>query len=110
MALGLVLSKPCHTQMVAYRLLARVYRIEWHTLWEPHSVRGGRSQNEIKVFGSLYCEFEDSPRIIEDTLRININDLKTRDEVLQWYIDINAGGTPHTKEEIERVRAMLSRP
>ena len=66
--------------------------------------------DEIKVFGSLYCEFQDSPRIIEDTLRVNINDLKTRDEVLQWYIDINAGGTPHTKEEIERVRAMLSRP
>lgn len=57
-----------------------------------------------------YRNLQDSPRIIEDALRINVNDLKTRDEVLQWYIDINAGGTPHTKEEIERVRAMLSRP
>lgn len=65
--------------------------------------------NKIPAFGSLYCEYQDSPRIAEDTLRVNINDLKTRDEVLQWYIDINAGGTPHTKEEIERVRAMLSR-
>lgn len=25
---------------------------------------------------------------------LNINDLKTRKEVLQWYIDMNFGGTP----------------
>ena len=64
--------------------------------------------NEIKVFGSYFNEFTDSPRIIEDTMRININDLKTKKEVLQWYIDMNAGGTPHTKEEIERVQRLLN--
>lgn len=64
--------------------------------------------NEIPAFGSLFCEYEDSPRVVEDTLRVNINDLKTRDEVLRWYIDINAGGTPHTREEIERVQAILT--
>lgn len=63
--------------------------------------------NEIKVFGSLYNEYQDSPRVIQDTMRVNINDLKTRNEVLQWYIDMNAGGTPHSKDEIERVRAMI---
>ena len=30
--------------------------------------------------------------------------LQTRAEVLQHYIDINAGGTPHSADEIERVR------
>ena len=63
--------------------------------------------NEIKVFGSYFKEYTDSPRIVMDTIRVNINDLKTRREVLQWYIDMNAGGTPHSKEEIDRVRGLL---
>lgn len=36
-----------------------------------------------------------------------INNLKTEKEVLQWYIDMNAGGTPHIKSEIERVKKMI---
>ena len=36
-----------------------------------------------------------------------INDLKTRKEVLGWYIEMNSGGTPHKKEEIEKVELML---
>ena len=63
--------------------------------------------NEIKVFGSYYNEYED-PRIVSrHTLKFNVNDLKTEKEVLQWYIDMNAGGTPHTNEEIERVKKMI---
>lgn len=42
------------------------------------------------------------------TLRFNVNDLKTEKKVLQWYIDMNAGGTPHTTEEIERVKKMIT--
>lgn len=64
-------------------------------------------QNDIKVFGSYFEEFEDSPRIITDTIRIHVNDLKTYQEVLQWYIEMNAGGTPHTSEEIARVQKLL---
>lgn len=40
---------------------------------------------------------------------INVNDLKTEREVLQWYVDMNAGGTPHTKEEIQKVKDMISK-
>lgn len=25
-----------------------------------------------------------------------------------WYLGINAGGTPHTKKELDRVRKLLS--
>ena len=64
--------------------------------------------NEIKIFGSYYDEYEDKLRLINDnTLLINVNDLKTEKEVLQWYVDMNAGGTPHTSEEIERVKKMI---
>lgn len=63
--------------------------------------------NEIKVFGSYFREFEDSIRILQHTMILNVNDLKTEREVLQWYIDMNAGGTPHTSDEIERVKRMI---
>ena len=38
---------------------------------------------------------------------LNVNNLKSEKEVLQWYIDMNAGGTPHTSEEIKRVKKMI---
>lgn len=38
---------------------------------------------------------------------ININDLKTKKEVLQWYIQMNSGGTPHSPEEITRVEKLM---
>jgi len=63
--------------------------------------------NEIKIFGSYYNEFTDSLRL-NQTIKINVNDLKTEKEVLQWYVDMNTGGTPHTSEEIERVKRMIS--
>lgn len=62
---------------------------------------------EIKVFGSYFHEFEDSIRRVNNTLLLNVNDLKTKKDVMQWYIDMNAGGTPHTDEEIEKVRQMI---
>lgn len=62
--------------------------------------------NEIPAFGTFYKDFEGSPRILND-MKININDLKTKEEVLHWYIQMNEGGTPHSKEEIDRVKKML---
>ena len=38
---------------------------------------------------------------------LNVNDLKTKKEVLQWYVQMNAGGTPHSAEEIERVKKLM---
>ena len=40
-------------------------------------------------------------------IRIYINDLKTEKEVLQWYLQINEGGTPHTKDELDKVKNMI---
>lgn len=66
--------------------------------------------NEIQVFGSYFHEYTDSPRLIRTTIRINVNDLQTKEQVLQWYIEMNTGGTPHTEAEIEKVRRMLQEP
>lgn len=61
--------------------------------------------NEIKVFDSYFKEFIDKPRgHIKITL--NVNDLQSEEEVLKWYWDMNAGGTPHSKEEIEKVKEL----
>lgn len=63
--------------------------------------------NEISAFGCFYKDFEDRLPTEIDVL-VNINELQTREEVLKWYIEMNEGGTPHTEEEINRVKAMLN--
>lgn len=62
--------------------------------------------NKIPAFG-IYCkDFEG--RIPSDCqFFFNINDLKTREQVLKWYLEMNTGGTPHTEKELEKVKQML---
>lgn len=63
--------------------------------------------NELKVFGSYREQFKGRPREVQTLISININDLQTKEDVLQWYIEMNEGGTPHTEAEINRVKKML---
>lgn len=62
----------------------------------------------FKVFGSYQHEFTDRIRQI-NTMKINVNDLQTKAEVLQWYLDFNSGGTPHTNAELNKVRKLLKK-
>lgn len=64
--------------------------------------------DEIRVFGRLYSEFEGKTDLMRHGMVVNINDLKTKKEVLQWYIQMNAGGTPHSPEEIQRVQKLMN--
>lgn len=63
-------------------------------------------RDEIPAFGHYFSEYDD---IINPLLGLNfmVNDLKTREEVLQWYIEINEGGVVHSDEEIQRVKNLL---
>lgn len=62
--------------------------------------------DRIPAFGYRFSEYEDRlPRHAE--FIICINELQTRTEVLQWYLELNSGGTPHTDSEIERVKELL---
>ncbi len=65
--------------------------------------------NDLKVFGLYYDEFEGDPREVTTRISIRINDLQYEKDVLQWYIEMNEGGTPHTKEEIQKVKVMVSK-
>lgn len=63
--------------------------------------------NEFPVFGdSYYKDFTDSIHMLQ-SIKINVNNLKTRSEVLKWYLEMNTGGTPHTEEELNRVGGLL---
>lgn len=66
-------------------------------------------RNELKVFGHYFKEFTGSIRMVKTDFIFNINDLETRKEVLQWYLDINTGGVVHTPEEIQKVRDLLAK-
>ena len=64
--------------------------------------------NEIKVFGQYYKDFNGRTEMVVHSLVIHVNNLKTKKEVLQWYIEMNEGGTPHSKAEIDRVKRMMN--
>lgn len=63
--------------------------------------------NEIPVFGSYFSDFEDRPRETY-SFKFNVNCLKTRKELLEWYLQFNSGGTVHSEEELNRVRKLLA--
>ncbi|MCD7996441.1 MAG: DUF262 domain-containing protein [Clostridiales bacterium] len=63
--------------------------------------------NKIKVFGQYYNEFDRKLGRVEYTISVYINELTTRKEVLRWYVQFNDGGTPHSKEEIDRVKQLI---
>jgi hypothetical protein len=64
---------------------------------------------EIKAFGLYLNEYEDEEIFHGKSfyMRLNINHLQTRAEVLKWYLQVNDGGTPHTKEEVNKVKKLL---
>lgn len=69
----------------------------------------GFLDGEVMAFGTAHEEFED--RIILGlSFEWTVCTLETRAEILQLYLNINAGGTPHTAEELARVREMLKTP
>lgn len=64
--------------------------------------------NEFSIFDNVFCkDFEDQNYLRNFHFQVHIASLKTKKEVLNWYLLMNAGGTPHSKEEIERVTKML---
>lgn len=94
---------------------------EWNDLVETRScvlVDGkqrldavlGFLDNEFPVFsGAYFRDFTDRLSLTGFTFNWHVNDLQTREEVLQWYLDLNSGGTVHTDDELTRVRGLLER-
>jgi hypothetical protein len=67
--------------------------------------------DEIRAFGTRLSEFDDRDVLLRDwnlSFSFRVCSRKTRAEIIAWYLDFNAGGTPHAASEIERVRALLA--
>ena len=63
--------------------------------------------NELRAFGQYYSEFGGHVDRLDHCMQVNVNDLQTKREVLQWYVEMNSGGTPHSQAEIDRVKALM---
>lgn len=64
--------------------------------------------NEIKVFGHYYKEFKGHLRQADCHFNWHVASIETRAELIEWYLDFNSGGTIHSTEELDRVRALLA--
>jgi hypothetical protein len=67
--------------------------------------------DELPVFGGYFFhDFEDElPGMAGPDFIVMVNSLPTMEMVLKWYLEINEGGTPHTEEELSKVREMLEK-
>ncbi len=92
----------------------------WMTNWKgPFELVDGKQRLEaclsflrgsLSIFGGIYAgDFTDKPACIHGTLKFHINNLETRQKVLQWYLDINSGGVVHTNDELDKVRKLLEK-
>jgi hypothetical protein len=61
-------------------------------------------KNEFPVFGDTFYKDLGRISITDCSLLWNVNNLETRKEVLQWYLDLNTGGVVHTEFELNKVK------
>jgi hypothetical protein len=62
--------------------------------------------NEIPAYGYYLDQFEDKlPR--QARFVVHYGDIDHYPDLLQWYLELNSTGVPHTQEELNRVRNLL---
>lgn len=68
-------------------------------------------RNELPIFGKNYLKDFDEPKKLlrssEAFLIMSVNNLKSRKDLLTWYLQLNDGGVVHAKEELDKVKEML---
>lgn len=66
-------------------------------------------RDEITAFGKRLSEFQGRLRFNNARFKFRVLCLPDEAAVIRMYLALNAGGTPHTAEEIERVKALLKK-
>lgn len=67
-------------------------------------------RSDIPAFGVYHSQFVDKlPAMCGPDFIFQVNTLRTRAEVLEWYLQLNAGGVVHTKAELDKVRRLLEK-
>jgi uncharacterized protein with ParB-like and HNH nuclease domain len=66
-------------------------------------------KGSVRPFGFTVDDLAGSSFAIKSRFRfrVAIHNFSNRAELLQHYLDLNTGGTPHSKEEIDRVHKLL---
>ncbi len=64
--------------------------------------------NKLAIFGGHYARDFGRRPPTDAYFTWHVNDLGTRAEVLQWYLDMNSGGTIHTEEDLSKVEVLLA--
>lgn len=62
--------------------------------------------NEFSVFDNVYVDDLDCFHDSYTYFKMYVLDFQNKKDILQWYLDMNGAGTPHTKEELDRVRKL----
>lgn len=70
-----------------------------------NAVRGWL-KDEFPTFGHIFSQWEGPMRGHLLKFDFQLCSLSAK-EVLKLYLNFNAGGTPHSKEELDKVRALL---
>lgn len=67
---------------------------------------------EIKPFGFSLEELAQTQYRLKNHLlfrfTVKVHEFTHRKDILQYYLDINSGGTPHSDDELKRVRDLLA--
>lgn len=66
-------------------------------------------EGRVKPFGLTVDDLKGTCFATHNTyrFRVAIHNFSQRADLLQHYLDLNEGGTPHTQEELQRVRQLL---
>lgn len=64
--------------------------------------------NKIKVFNHYNKDFKGCIRVTDTYFNWHVAAIENRKELLEWYLNFNAGGTVHSQEELERVKRMIN--
>ncbi len=63
--------------------------------------------NNIAVFDNQYFKDFEDKLFSSSSFKFHIHKMRTRKDILEWYLAMNSGGSIHTNEDLNKVREML---
>lgn len=66
-------------------------------------------RDEIPVFGRLLSGYDGAPDMIRHRFKFHVNDLVDPVDVVQWYLDMNTGGSAHTEKDLAPAHKHLAK-